>query len=548
MKLIFTLVTACCLLFSRPAHSQAILNELYTDPGAGKHEFFEIYNTGATTASMDNYTLLCFFDISGTLGWYVMDLPNITVGPKGYFVGSAAIPFNFQGVTGSIMSDFSWNSAIFTLNNGYVRKWIKATANLTDGNAGYDQATLPANFNDFLFRRSASGASYSIFLYKNGLLTNSFIGGTGGSNTIINDIVNMPSLYVDMSGSSPDFTIDFSNYQSLVVESTTQNAGSDNGYIRDADGECGGWVKSSSQIQHTPKASNGVLGFNAGLVSVQSAIARGTLATGSVVNYDIVSAPANLFPIELQVYLDNGITVGSLDAADTYVESNTETIISQGPFYTTFFPFNANILIVVKTTAGCLDKVIFIPNSTLLSVRLVAFNGFQDKKDITLNWTVDENETGDRFEVEKSTDGKNFVAVNTVPFSVKSGRENYIFLEKAPVSGKATYRLKIYDKSGTSSYSGTLVFESSSVFNNPFKVLTNPVQDRLALSFQSESSQPSVVQIMDMNGRMIQQQTIRTSIGTNIISLTFSSSVKKGIYIVDLFDGNNHYTSKFIKQ
>src|SRR5687768_4903497 len=236
MKKISTLLISS-LLFLQSMNAQVVLNELYTDPGAGKHEFFELYNpsASATPVSLDNYTLMCFFDISGQKGWYVMDLPNLTVAPKGYFVGSAALPFNYQGVVNSTASDFSWNSASFFANNGYVRKWIPATLNLSDGNAYYDQSALPANFNDFLFRRTAIGASYSVFLYANGVLVNSFIGGTGGSSTIINDITNMPQLYIDMTAASPDFTINFSGYGTLPVESTTQNAGSDNGYIREAE-------------------------------------------------------------------------------------------------------------------------------------------------------------------------------------------------------------------------------------------------------------------------------------------------------------------------
>jgi len=125
MKKTFTLFTAACLYFGQTANSQVVLNELYTDPGNGKSEFFELYNPSASAipASMDNYTLLCFFDISNQLGFYVMDLPNLTVTAKGYFVGSAALPFNYQGITNSTASDFSWNSAAFVANNGYVRKW-----------------------------------------------------------------------------------------------------------------------------------------------------------------------------------------------------------------------------------------------------------------------------------------------------------------------------------------------------------------------------------------------------------------------------------------
>jgi Secretion system C-terminal sorting domain len=552
MKKIFTLFTAACLYFGQTANSQVVLNELYTDPGNGKSEFFELYNPSASAipASLDNYTLLCFFDISGQLGFYVMDLPNLTVTAKGYFVGSAALPFNYQGITNSTASDFSWNSAAFVTNNGYVRKWGLGTANLSDGNSYYDQGTIPANFNDFLFRRVSSGASYSVFLYRNGVLVNTFLGGVGASATMLNDIVNLPPLYIDMTGSSPDFTINFSGYGSLPIESTAANAGSDNGYIRVADGACASWVKSSSQINHTPKVTNGSLGSSNGTVSVSNAINRGTAATGSTVNYDIVGAPSTAFPIEMQIYVDNGSIVGQLDATDTYVESNTENNISQGPFYTTFFPYNASILIVVKTNAGCLDQVLFIPNSIVLSVNyIVSFEGNQVNNMTRLNWKVETNELADHFDVQKSTNGRDFTSTGIVIASGKAGSDTYSYIDAEPAApGKIIYRLRVFQKSGKSYYSNLLLLQNKEDIKKPLAIINNPVNDRLTLSFQAGGSGQMEVKIIDMMGRLMLQEKTNIGKGTTLLSFPTNSNYKSGVYVVDLFDGTKHYTDKFVKQ
>ena len=549
MKKIFTLFTAICLYFSQTANTQVVLNELYTDPGAGKSEFFELYNSSssATPVSLDNYTMLCFFDISGTLGWYVMDLPNLTVTAKGYFVGSAALPFNYQGVNNSAASDFNWNSAVFLASNGYIRKWVQGTANLSDGNLYYDQASLPANFNDFLFRRTASGASYSVFLYKNGVLVNTFLGGTGAA-AVITDIINMPSLYVDMTAASPDFTINFSGYGSLPVENTSANAGSDNGYIRVADGACASWVKSSAQVNHTPKISNGPLGGSGASVSVSNAISRGTAATGSTVNYDVVGAPSSAFPITLQIYVDNGSVIGQLDATDTYVDENTENNISQGPFNTTFFPYNASILIVVKTNAGCLDQVLFIPNSIVLSAGLISFEGKLADNYIRLNWRTEANERADRFEVQWSFNGTDFTRAGIVTATGKTGSEIYSYTASAPASGKIIYRLIIFNKSGKVDYSNTLVFQSKEAIKRLLTIISNPVNDKLTISFQANVSQTMEVKIADMSGRLILQKKVTISKGTNQLSFPIHSGYNSGVYIVDLFDGISHYSEKFIKQ
>ncbi|MEO7923598.1 MAG: T9SS type A sorting domain-containing protein [Chitinophagaceae bacterium] len=550
MKQIFTLFTASLLLLSPKANAQVVLNELYTDPGSGNHEFFELYNTspGAGGFSTENLTLITFFVISGQKGFYVMDMPNMTVAPRGFFVGSAALPFNYQGVTGSNASDFSWNSASFIANNGFIKKWVQGTANLVDGNLFYDLATLPANFNDFFFRRTAYGASYTVFLYNNGQLINTFLGGTGGNATIINDIVNMPTLYVDMSSTSPDFTINFSSYSSLPLESIAQDAGSDNGFIREADGICAGWVKSSAQVQHTPKVTNGSASGTTGSVAVSAAISRGNATIGSIVNYDIVSAPSSYFPIELQVYTDLGSSMGKLDAGDIWVESNTETVISQGPFYTRFYPYNANIMIAVKTSAGCLDKTLFIPNSLVLSVKLVDFEGKQVDNTIQLKWEVESNETANRFEVLKSSNGQDFTVAANVFATEKSGRESYSFNAPAPVSGKIVYQLRIYNKDGKIDHSKTLVFESKNVSKKILTLINNPVIDRLMIRFEAAANQSMEFSIVDMTGRLVQQGKINTYKGTNEVNLPLTSGLKNGTYIVNLFDGTQYHTNKFVKQ
>src|SRR5262249_28952014 len=153
--------------------SQVLFNEVYCEPAATSNEFFELYNTGTSSVpeSLDNYTIVTYFETPKQKGFYVMDLPNLTIAPKGYFVGASAIPFNYQGNTNSTAADFSWNSAALWSNNGYVREWLfNPGGGNADGNPAYDTVPLPPDFNDFFFRRTGSGPTYSTFLFKNGVL------------------------------------------------------------------------------------------------------------------------------------------------------------------------------------------------------------------------------------------------------------------------------------------------------------------------------------------------------------------------------------------
>jgi hypothetical protein len=549
MKQIFTLLTFVVLLGSN-SRSQVVLNEIYTDPGSGKHEFFELYNTNPTgTISVDNFTIITFFDISGSKGFYVMDLPNMSIASRGYFVGSAALPFNYQTVVNSTASDFNWNSVALTANNGSLKKWVKGTTNLFDGNANYDASLLPLNFNDFFYRRTGTGASYTVFVYNNGQLINTFIGGTGGNATIITEIVNMPSLFVDMAGGSTDFTINFSGYASLPLEYCIQDAGSDNGYIREFDGACNYWVKSSSGVQHTPQASNGALTTsNNGTVNVAAAIARGNAVTGSLITYDAVAGPTSAFPLQLQVFTDLGTTNGSLDGSDVFVAANTENVVSDGAFYTTFFPYNAHILIAVKTNAGCIDRILWIPNAIVLGVKLISFEGEMKNGFVQLDWQVGENETATRFEVQKSINGGDFVTISSITATSKKGDEKYTFSTPANTDSRVSYRLATFGKSGKVDYSKTIVFTPSGTQSRRIVLLNNPVTESLSISYASTAAGYIEVSVVDMKGSVVKKEKLNSIKGNNIFQVSLPASLQKGLYVVDLFDGKEHINTKFIRQ
>jgi hypothetical protein len=529
--------------------AQVVFNEVYPSPSVNNNEFFELYNvsTSSTPISLDNYTVVTYFKTSSQQGFYVMDLPNLSIAPKGYFVGASAIPYSYQNVSNSTAADFSWNDPALASNNGYVKMWIQQNGNPADGNLYYDQGVIPANFNDFFAPRNGSGATYTIFLYKDGVLINALIFGTGGYSTVIPEIVAMPPLFVDMSGTSPDFTIDFSGYGSVPVETVSQSTGTDNGYVRTADGVCGSWAKSSNTVSYSPKLTNGPATPYSGVISVDAIVQRGTAATGSQLVYDVIAAPSTSFPVTLDVYEDVGTTPLSLDSSDTYVASNTENVVTDGPFTTLFKPYDANMLVVVKSSAGCIDKVLFSPNSPTLPVKLIYFAGKLENGKVTLEWKEAQNETIDRFEIERSEDGINFVTAGTVFPTAKSGTENYSYTETIKTY-KVCYRLKMYDKNHVSTYSNTIVLQNSEVKSDSFMVVNNPATDKLRLSYSSATNQSVEIKIYDLAGRMQVNQKTNVYPGGNFINMALSSSLTAGIYVVQVSNSSESQAAKFVKQ
>jgi len=120
----------------------------------------------------------------------------------------------------------------------------------------------------------------------------------------------------------------------------------------------------------------------------------------------------------------------------------------------TAFVFTASLFI----TERVVSQTSFKSTEELPPAKIISFEGVKDKGKITLQWTINENETTDRFDVEKSTDGINFTIAALVFTSEKIGNENYVFYEKIKKNTSLYYRLKLYGKSHDTSYSKPLKF------------------------------------------------------------------------------------------
>ena len=538
MKKIFTL---CILAISATfLNAQVVLNEIYTDPGNGKNEFFEFYNTSSDPVpqNMDNYTLVAYYEESGKTGFYVLDLPNQTVASKGFYVGSSANPFKVQGQT-NVTADFDWNAMPA---GGYLKKFERS-------GAIYTQVAVPANFNDLFVARSGTGCIQHILIFQNGLLINGVFTGTNFA-IMPTYIKSMPPLFVDMSGASIDFTINFNSYNDNQFEYVNSAAGNDNGYMRLSDGKCGVWAKSSSAVNHTPGQSNGSASGTAGDLTISNYITElGGDYTQSLLVYNVTASTLSAFPVTIEVYEDLGI-IGQLDASDLIVDSRVLYTITEGDQFVIIPSRTYPAIIVAKTPSGCFDQVIAVPNSLkLLPVNLLRFQGNMNKSNkVTLNWTVTENENITSFEIERSTNGRDFTTVGVVLASEKRGTENYMFYETVNTTDKVMYRLRMIDKGHDVDYSRILIFLTKSLITNDIKVYGNPVKDKLAFSFYSNATQPVQIKVYDLTGKTLMSQKVNSAEGSNMVSLPLSSTFKPGMYVVEVTNGSARQVAKFVKQ
>ena|SRR5258705_12642930 len=97
---------------------------------------------------------------------------------------------------------------------------------------------------------------------------------------------------------------------------------------------------------------------------------------------------------------------------------------------------------------------------SIAPAKLINITGSISNHKVILNWVVAENESADKFEVEKSTDGKIFTMAALVFGTDKSETDNYQFYEKAG-NKKILYRIKMINKNQEAEYSSVIEINPS---------------------------------------------------------------------------------------
>src|SRR6185436_16915835 len=204
----------------------------------------------------------------------------------------------------------------------------------------------------------------------------------------------------------------------------------------------------------------------------------------------------------------------------------------------------------IRSASGCHDKVIAVEvfNSPL-PIRLSNFQGnINNNNRVTLQWKVENNETIDQFEVQKSFDGKEFKTIGLVFASEKSNTEDYMFYETVNSFEKIMYRLKIIGKTNEVSYSRILAFQNKITTNNNLKIIGNPVNDQLTLNYTASADKMIDIRIYDMTGRMVMSNKMNSFKGENMISFALTPTMIPNMYTVEVNDGKDIQTKKFLKQ
>ncbi|NEU07537.1 T9SS type A sorting domain-containing protein [Flavihumibacter sp. R14] len=156
-----------------------------------------------------------------------------------------------------------------------------------------------------------------------------------------------------------------------------------------------------------------------------------------------------------------------------------------------------------------------------------------------LNWVTKRESNNDRFEIERSSDGKTFTSIGQVKGAMNSQiLLSYSYLDKQPLTGTNYYRLKQIDIKGDFEYSETLMINYD--INKPqnfknamqIEVYPNPASDEIHVNLQTSQNNKLLITIFKATGEKVKQvESNPGKIATaDLINLT------TGLYILEVSD------------
>ena len=188
----------------------------------------------------------------------------------------------------------------------------------------------------------------------------------------------------------------------------------------------------------------------------------------------------------------------------------------------------------------------FLASSDSFPVRVSYINIEQAPSKTILNWKVVCNLQYANFEVQRSSNGKDYFTISSFtsdrirclsPFRITDDKSE----------GKVFYRLRVGDKDGRYATSKTLVAFGKVKSFEINSITPNLISANALLSISSAETEKAYITITNMQGHFVKQLSVSLNKGTTDINLNLSN-LSKGQYIIKVTNSlSDSRTAKVIK-
>ncbi len=179
----------------------------------------------------------------------------------------------------------------------------------------------------------------------------------------------------------------------------------------------------------------------------------------------------------------------------------------------------------------------------ILPVEWLSFTGEKENTQISLTWITGNENNNSFFDVERSINGVNFIAIGKIMAGNNPGTVQYHYTDSMPLPGVNYYRIRQTDKNGMATYSKQIRIFNNQDQNMSLQVLPNPARQQVYLLFPGREKKV-IITIYDARGRLV-QQLVQENSGSLPVNI---SSLRAGMYFIRLSDGITLANGQFIKE
>ena len=208
---------------------------------------------------------------------------------------------------------------------------------------------------------------------------------------------------------------------------------------------------------------------------------------------------------------------------------------------------NSFTVTLTITTAYCnpmpLTKTFTVTPNCALPIEFLSIGATSQPGVTKVIWSTAMERNSSTFNVQRSTDGKNFQTIGTVDAAGNSRSiKNYTYLDKEPSDGTIYYRVVENDEDGQKLYS-TIVSTASQPDGKIYTISNNPFKNEFSLNLIGEKD--IRIDIFEASGKLVYSNRIEDASG----SIGLGSDLNSGAYILEVIDNitGKAYRDKLLK-
>ena len=252
------------------------------------------------------------------------------------------------------------------------------------------------------------------------------------------------------------------------------------------------------------------------------------LSTGQVNTTNVEAVPATGWHTYRFVFNNNnGVFTASRDGTVFYTATY--------PGATLTYTGTPNVVIGANmdgsnSNVAELDNLIVQPPPAVLPLTLISFDAVNTGSSNQLNWTMAQEAQLMSYTVERSGNGADFTAIDSIAPQGGDGTHNYSYTDNTPLS-TSFYRLRMTDIDGVATYSGVKKISLAGAATISVSCYPNPVVDLAFLHFELAVSANYRYSVYTADGRLFQTGAFAVSGAGQQVGINLSAAPRGILFI-----------------